>query len=361
MKAITKPRVLFISRAYPPVLGGIENQNYELSQWLAKCTPMTTIANTKGKKALPFFLPWMMMRLLFLMRNYDILLVGDGVLAILIWWIKPFFPQKKYVSVVHGLDLTYTLPLYQKLWLGHFLPMCDHLIAVGNHTISEGVKRGIKREKFSFVPNGIYPEKFTKKDYTHSDLIALIGDHYKDHKVIVTTGRLARRKGVAWFIRNVLPRLDDDILYAVAGDGNDRENIDTAINETKQQKKVLLLGRVSDEQRDTLMHTGDLFVQPNIKVDGDMEGFGISVIEAGVSGITVLASELEGLKDAIKDGQNGFLVQHEDTDAWVTKVKQLLSDDFDRVSFEKKAQRYVIDHYSWDKIAQQYCTVLQQI
>lgn len=361
MSINAQPRVLFISRAYPPVLGGIENQNYELSQWLAKVTPTTTIANTKGKKALPFFLPWMMARLLFLMRNYDVLLVGDGVLAILIWWIKPFFPHKKYVSVVHGLDLTYKLTLYQKLWLGHFLPMCDRLIAVGNHTIHEGVARGISQEKFSFVPNGIHPEKFTAKNYSRDDLINFIGTKHKEHKVIVTTGRLARRKGVAWFIRNVLPHLGDKVIYAVAGDGVDRENIQSAIEETKQQAKVLLLGRVSDQQRDTLMHAGDLFVQPNIKIDGDMEGFGISVIEAGVSGITVLAAELEGLKDAIKDGQNGFLVPSEDTDAWVEKIEQLLSSDFDRTAFGKKAREYVIDHYSWDKIAKQYLKVLSSL
>ncbi len=361
MSTDTQPRVLFISRAYPPVLGGIENQNYELSQWLAKVTEVTTIANPYGKKALPFFLPWIMLRLLFLMKNYDILLVGDGVLAILIWWIKPFFPHKKYVSVVHGLDLTYKLSLYQKLWLGHFLPMCDRLIAVGNHTIHEGVKRGIAQEKFSFVPNGIHAEKFTTKNYSRDDLINLIGTKYKEHKIIITTGRLARRKGVAWFILNVLPQLDDDIIYVIAGDGIDRENIDNAVKETAQQDKVLLLGRVSDQDRDILMHTGDLFVQPNIKVDGDMEGFGISVIEAGVSGITVLAAELEGLKDAIKDGQNGFLVTSEDANAWVKKIEQLFNDDFDRTAFGKRAQQYVIDHYSWDKIAQQYLNVLQSL
>ena len=70
-----------------------------------------------------------------------------------------------------------------------------------------------------------------------------------------------------------------------------------------------MLGYVTDETRDILFNTCDVFVQPNIKVAGDMEGFGISVIEAASCEIPVIASNIEGLKDAIKDGQNGFLVE----------------------------------------------------
>lgn len=49
--------ILFISRAYPPVTGGIENQNYALSQWLPRYATVTTIANRHGKKMLPLFYP----------------------------------------------------------------------------------------------------------------------------------------------------------------------------------------------------------------------------------------------------------------------------------------------------------------
>ena len=51
-------KILFISRAYPPVTGGIENQNYALSVWLPKISDCYTLANTRGKKFLPFFLPY---------------------------------------------------------------------------------------------------------------------------------------------------------------------------------------------------------------------------------------------------------------------------------------------------------------
>jgi glycosyltransferase involved in cell wall biosynthesis len=47
---------------------------------------------------------------------------------------------------------------------------------------------------------------------------------------------------------------------------------------------------------------------PNIPVSGDMEGFGLTALEASASGSLVVASDLEGISDAIRDGKNGFLI-----------------------------------------------------
>jgi len=155
-------------------------------------------------------------------------------------------------------------------------------------------------------------------------------------------------------VRNVMPKLDKNILYVVAGDGADRENIAQAIAENNLVDRVRTLGYVTDPVRDMLFHTCDLFIQPNIKIPGDMEGFGISVIEAAYCGIPVIAANLEGLKDAIKDGRDGFLIEPENIDGYVAKINELLSNDSGRKAFGQKARQYIIDNYSWDKIAKIY-------
>src|SRR4051812_36715542 len=81
-------RILFISRAYPPILGGIERQNYELVAQLRAKVQLTLIANKWGKKFLPFFLPYALARATLSSRNYDIVLLGDGLLAGLGWVIR---------------------------------------------------------------------------------------------------------------------------------------------------------------------------------------------------------------------------------------------------------------------------------
>jgi glycosyltransferase involved in cell wall biosynthesis len=353
------PKILFISRAYPPIVGGIENQNYELSVWLPKITEMKTIANTKGKKVLPFFLPWATLRMLFLMPSYDVLFLGDGVLSI-VGWISKLFYKKPVISVIHGLDLTYKSSFYQKVWVNIFIKKLDKFIAVGNETVKVAIEKGISPEKVVFVPNGIDINKYYREGFTRADLEKALGESLENKKVILTSGRLAKRKGVAWFCENVMPKLSENVIYVVAGSGPDKENIEATIKKSNLEKRVKMLGYVSDEVRDTLFNTADIFVQPNIKVPGDMEGFGISVIEAVSCKLPLIASRLEGLKDAIKDNQNGFLIEPYDSDGYAKKINELLADDNFRHEFGEKARQFVINNYTWDRISRLYLEEIEK-
>ena len=147
-----KLKILFISRAYPPTVGGIENQNYELGEWLGKIADVKIIANKRGKNFLPFFLPYAIIKSLFIAKNYDAILLGDGVLSVVGYKLK-FFCKKPVICVVHGLDLTFKNFLYQKLWVEKFIPSFDKIIAVGNETIRIAKEKGISEEKLVFIPN----------------------------------------------------------------------------------------------------------------------------------------------------------------------------------------------------------------
>lgn len=353
-------KILFISRAYPPAVGGIENQNYELSQWLSKITPTTIIANTYGKNFLPFFLSYLFITLPFTTGKYDVVLLGDGILAAVSWWIKLFHKKTKVICITHGLDITYKNRFYQKYWVNKFLKTCNRLIAVGNQTIIEGIKRGIDKNKFIFIPNGVNPENFIDDNLDKNAFFEIIGNNYRGRKILLTSGRLSKRKGVAWFIRNVLPILQRNIIYIVVGDGADKKNILRAIDETGSNERVVMMGYVDDEVRNKILTGADLFIQPNIPVEGDMEGFGISVIEAGVSGTSVIASRIEGLTDAVIDGKNGILVEPENIYDWKEKITTALSNNFDRKTFGKNARDYVIRNFSWEKISKQYYHTLRE-
>jgi len=351
------PKILFISHTYPPIVGGVESQNYELYTWLSKITETKLIANKK-RWMIPFFLPYASIRALFSVRKYDTVLLGSCILANVAWLIK-IFSKKPVIAVAHGLDLTYKNPVYQKLWVSFFIKKIDKFVCVGQETVKIGKEKGIPENKLVFIPNAIDTEKFFKP-HPREKLESIIKENTNKNKFILTSGRLAKRKGVAWFIRNVMPKLPENIFYIVAGDGNDKKNIESAINETNLSSRVKMLGYVPDEVRDVLFNTCDLFVQPNIKISGDMEGFGISVIEAVSCKIPVLASDLEGLKDAIKDGEDGFLLPPGDTEAWVKKINELLSDDNFRKEFGAKARQYVINNFTWEKISKKYLEEIEK-
>lgn len=352
-------KILFISHAYPPTVGGVENQNFELSSWLGKIAEVKIMANGRGKKILPLWMPYTLFKCLFVAPKYDVIVLGNALLAHMGWILKIIY-QKPVIVVAHGLDLTFKNWIYQTFWVGFFIKKMDKIICVGNETIRVATEKGIDAEKLVFIPNGVNTNKFIA-EYSWTDIEKIFGRKLFQKKILMTSGRLAKRKGVAWFIRNVMPKLDENILYIVAGDGADRENIKAAITEKKLAERVQMIGYMGDPVRDMLFHTCDLFIQPNIKIVGDMEGFGLSVIEAAYCGIPVLAANLEGLKDAIKDGQDGFLIEPEDVAGYVTKINELLSDDASRKAFGQKARQFVIDNYSWDKIAEKYLVEIQLV
>lgn len=352
-------RILFLSRAYPPVVGGIENQNYALSKWLPLVADARSIVNRSGKKALPWFLPYAFFKSLFLLPRYDAVLLGDGVLAAVGAPLKFLFPRVRVVSIIHGLDLTYQNGLYQAWWVRRFLPALDGLIAVSNATREEALRRGLPANRISVIPNGIDPEDFAE-NFTRADLERRLGRSLEDAVVLATAGRLARRKGVAWFIEHVLPRLPEEVLYVVAGDGPDRERVAEAREASSAKERILLLGRVSDEDRNLLLRTADIFVQPNIPVAGDMEGFGIAVIEAALCGRPVVASDLEGLHDALAGGANGILVPPETPEAFSEALLPLIAEPERRHGLGERAARYTAEHFAWPVIAARYRETLER-
>lgn len=349
--------ILFISRAYPPVTGGIENQNYELSVWLARFASVTTLANHHGKKALPVFLPYIIVRTLLTAHRYDIVLLGDGVLSIVGFFLKACYPKKAAVSIVHGLDLTYRNSFYQALWVKHFLPSLDGLIAVSRETRATAIAKNIPEEKIVVIPNGIEPGALQGR-YERKDLEKLLGEDLADKQVLLTTGRLVKRKGAEWFIRAVLPQLPVSVIYVLAGAGAEEENIRTALRETSAEGRVRILGRVSDADRNLLLNTADIFIQPNIRVPGDMEGFGIAVIEATACKRPVIASNLEGLKDALCQNESGILVEPENAGAFEEAILRLINNEDERRALGERALHYTETHYHWNIIARLYVEAL---
>ncbi len=364
-------KILFISRAYPPTIGGIETQNYELSVWLAKNVEVKTLANKRGRKFLPIFAPYALLKALFMINKYDVVLLGDGTLAIVGWLIK-LLTKKPVVCVIHGLDINYgsaslgvwyekaLVFLYQSLWVNIFLKSLDKFIAVGSETVRVAQQKGLPTEKITFIPNGVDLEKFATP-HSRKELEDIMKENLDGKFVLLTSGRLAKRKGVAWFIANVMPKLPENIMYVVAGDGPDKKNILKVVLDNNLEGRVKLLGYVSDEVRNALFATCDLFIQPNIKVEGDMEGFGISVIEAATSKIPVIASKLEGLKDAIIENQDGFLVEPYSVEGYVNKIMELLSKEGFRKEFGERARKFVADNYSWENIAKKYLEEIRTV
>jgi len=349
-----KLRILFITRNYPPKVGGLETYSYNLIKEFEAHEFTHKITLSKSTKHLIWFLPYSFFRALYLVRKYSVQSVHlcDGLLAPLGVLLKHLTGVKVTVTI-HGLDVTYKNQFYQSL-----IPWCiakfDRIVCVSRSTRDECVRREIPSRKCSVVPNGIRPDEIYLTDSRpnlRKKLEGITGISLKNKVVLVTIGHLVKRKGVAWFVENIMPRLEGSYLYLVAGEGAERGTIQEIVDRYDLQGSVLLLGEVSDEDRKIIYNASDIFIMPNITVSGDVEGFGIVALEAGSCGLPVVASNIQGLRDAVINGKTGYLVEEGDVDGFVEKIEGM--------NLEKDQIREIVNlTFDWAKTYKDYRTFL---
>jgi len=359
-----KIKVLFMARRFPPAVGGMERFAYEISTELEQITDLRKITWGGSNVWLPLVLPWFFLQAawkLLTERDIAIIHAHDGVQAPVAWLLHVLF-RKPYVLVVHGLDVTYKNAFYQTVVLP-FIRHADVVITNSSATRDEALKRGVPSEKVHSIPLG------TRDDYgqvtpDRAGLSKSLGMELEGRILLLTTGRLVKRKGAAWFITNVLPTLKErhgSILYLIAGEGGERPAIEAAIKEQGLSNHVALLGRVSDETRSLLYQSSDIFVMPNIVVPGNMEGFGIVAQEAATAELPVVASGIEGIVDALIDGKNGVLVPTRNSERFVEEIEKFIDDPDLRRRFGKRARSYTLRNYSWQRIARAYVELYEHL
>ncbi len=349
-----KSRILFITRNYPPKVGGLEEYSYNLIKEFESREITCKITLSKSIKHLIWFLPYSFFKALYLIRKYSVQSVHlcDGLLSPVGLLLKLLTGAKVTVTI-HGLDITYDNPFYQR-----FIPRCisslDGVVCVSHSTRDECVRRIIPCPNCTVIPNGIRPDQLylqQSKNGLRRRLENLIDISLDNKRVLFTIGHLVKRKGVAWFVENVMPRLEGSYLYVVAGEGPERRTIQEIVDRYDLQGRVKVLGEISDEDRKLIYNASDIFIMPNITVPGDVEGFGIVALEAGSCGLPVVASDIQGLQDAVINGKTGYLVGEGDVDGFLEKIEGM--------NLDKDQIREIINStFDWAKIYQDYRTFL---
>lgn len=359
--------ILFMTRRFPPSIGGMERYAFDIYSALTRQPDMqTSLVKWGGKNKwlhlpiLPVLFVWGFW--LLLTRKIDVIHAQDGIMSAVGHLLKLIF-RKPLVVVIHGLDITYKNPLFRAV-IPRTVAQADKVICISTAAQDAAVIAGVPREKTVVITLGVDDLLFANdKLGARSRLVSELGLS-KDAKILLSVGRLVKRKGIAWFVENVLPQLaaqDKNIVLLVSGEGSEREVIERAVKTHSLENHVQLLGRTSDTMRKDLYNGSDIFIMPNIVVSGDMEGFGLVLTEAAICELPVVAAGIEGIRDAVKDGQNGYLLDSEDAEGFVYKIQVLLQNRRELETFGKKARQYTLANYNWNSIANQFVDVYKEV
>jgi glycosyltransferase involved in cell wall biosynthesis len=383
--------ILFITHKYPPSIGGMEKQSYELINGTAKSCKVHTLIYDNRSSKMKFLLTVCFRAKKILSENPNISLIhlNDGLMAFFALPIKKMTGVPVLVTL-HGLDIVYPSKLFQKFVVAKFKNL-DGVIAVSQATAGECIRRGFDRDRVYVVRNGVDTAMSfinTQPGFRKS-LEQKLGIPLHEKKILVSIGRSVRRKGFSWFITRVLPQLDQSIIYLIIGPphrhirkinfflsllpkyiahliililglGIEEIDIQRALKRPDIKNRAFFLGKLPLEEMVQILRHADLYVMPNVRVIGDTEGFGLVALEASVNGLPVLASAIEGITCAVIDGKNGFLVSPEADSVWVDKIHTLLSDRINLQKFGEESRDYTINSYAWEKMVEGYLAVFRK-
>lgn len=354
------PVSVFLTRRFPPSIGGMETLAAAVWRSFTAARPTAVlIAHRGSNRGLLWWVPfaWLRITWMALRGRVDLVLAGDAPMFAV---VEPVLrlTRVRRATMILGLDVTHENVLYRRLVLGP-LRRAPQVIAISSATRDEAIKAGVPAERTSVLRLGVEAPAMTPEDRRRAreELVRTLHLGPTD-VVLVTVGRLVRRKGSRWFVEHVLPDLPATTHYVVAGDGPERSAIAEAADSVGMGERVHFLGVVSDDAREMLMRGCDLFVQPNIPVPGDMEGFGLVTIEAATRGAVVVASDLEGLKDAVVPDESGYLVPAGDDRAWIEAVSQLIGDRDALGDIGWRFRRAATDRYGESAMAAELQEVL---
>lgn len=181
--------------------------------------------------------------------------------------------------------------------------------------VSEAAARVARRRlggTFEVVPNGVDVERFAGASP------AELGSGTK----LLFVGRLDERKGfrIAVEAFEQLAAERPDLRLVVAGDGPERRALEGLSASVRE--RVRLLGTVPNEDLPPIHAACDVFVAPNV----GGESFGVVLVEAMAAGLPVVASDIPGFTEVVRDGVDGLLVPARDPRAVAGALARVLDD-----------------------------------
>jgi phosphatidylinositol alpha-1,6-mannosyltransferase len=171
-------------------------------------------------------------------------------------------------------------------------------------------------------------------------------------KVIVCVARLVHRKGQDRLIE-AMPQILRSVPNAhllIVGEGPYRQHLVKRVNQLKIEDAVTFVGRIGYEQLPEYICVGDLFAMPSrSRFWGlEVEGLGISYLEASACGLPVIAGASGGAPDAVDEGKSGVVVSGVDNDAIAKAVIKFLNDPETSKTMGHYGRNWVVEKWRWE-------------
>ena len=271
-------------------------------------------------------------------NSFDLVLVTGQISLIIGALLKRTYPKQIVRGFVHGTEVSLTGSLLSKVTVWAYKRL-DHIYAVSNYTKSL-LHPTLNRAIVSVIPNGLDADMLLK---TGKEKIKPFYE-WKGKPKILTVGNLTPRKGQHRVVK-ALPeicRRFPEAHYHMVGLPTDELQIRNMAKDLDVEHAITIHGRLP--KREDLYRayaSVDVFIMlSENQKNGDLEGFGIAILEANAFGVPAIGAKGCGIEDAISS-DSGILVDGDDhlaiADALEDLIKQ--SNDF-HIAAKKWAEKH---------------------
>ena len=240
---------------------------------------------------------------------------------------------------------------------GFVLQNADGITAVSKALGDVLVSFGACKEKIEIIPMGIDRTLFNP-----GNLDPAVRKKFGIEDVfLLYVGRLTEKKGVKYLI-DAMPEVMKRyprVKLLVVGDGEQKEELENMVARLGLTEKVIFAGAVPNNHLPAIYATADIFIGPSIEAKGgDREGFGLTFVEAAMSGCFVIGTDTGGIGDIIEDGVTGFLVPEKDSRALAEKIIYALDNRENTKKIRESGRRVCRKSFDWQIIAGKYKKII---
>lgn len=372
-------RHLFITQDYTPDLGGMARRHVELCRRLPDDTLVSTV-HADGVAALDAAEPVPVARQPFTFRQagrftnqlrwarwlsaqagaFDVVHCGNirpcGYAA---WWAKRR-TGVPYLVYVNGGDLlrerfkarSAVKRLTARLIFGGAAGVVANSAWTGELTKQVMKEVGVAHPPpVADFPLGTDPVQFAP-EHAREAIRARLGVGAQPY--VVTVARLVPHKGQDVAIRALarLTATHPELQYVVVGEGPDEQRLRALARDLGVQERVHFVGPMRDDELPAVYASAALYVGlSRLKPPINVEGFGISFIEAAASGVPSVAGDSGGVRSAVLDGETGLVVPPEDDARAAEAIGRLMADEALRRQLGAAAREAALHRFNWDRVA----------
>ena len=358
---------LIITRNFPPEVGGMQNLMWGLTNSLSKLNMVKVFADyhenhiefdkkvsfsierVKGPKILRKYRKSFLIND-FIKQNTKInCLIADHWKS-----LENINTNKKKICLIHSKEINHKKGSWLNKRVLNVLNNIEYVVANSNFTKNLAIDLGVYSEKIVVINPGIDPVYKVPQD-----LMKKAEDIFGAKKNrLITVSRFDKRKNhekVIMALRN-LKEIYPDIIYLCIGYGDEEENIKKLVEQLNLGNQVIFLKNISNDLKNALVASSNIFIMPSIIDKKSIEGFGIAFVEAAQFGVPSIGGKDGGASDAIIHEKTGLICDGNSLEDISASVDTLLKDrkykEYGKLAKENSKNFY------WDKIIENYKRIL---